>query len=182
MQLRVADVEDIDEILRLHDRYQIDSLCEAEKKDGFIAIKFNREHLLALIIEEQGIFIALQEETIVAYVMAGSWGFWKKWPIFAFMVKGFPNVSYRGKRLSEENSYQYGPVCVDKSVRGSGVFEAIYHFSRKKMSLRYSILITFINKLNTRSYHAHVHKLGMEVLQEFEFKGGSYYELAHSTL
>ena len=76
---------------------------------------------------------------------------------------------------------KYGPICIDKSVRGSGVLEKIFDFSREHMSKKYPILVTFINKINPRSYEAHVRKLGLSVIQEFEFNNNSYYELVYDT-
>ena len=97
------------------------------------------------------------------------------------MVKGLPDLEYLGEKLSVDNSYQYGPVCIDKSVRGSGLLEEIFDFSREQMSKRFPILVTFINKINPRSYEAHVRKLGLEVIQEFEFNNNFYYELVYDT-
>lgn len=42
------------------------------------------------------------------------------------------------------------------------------------MSKRYPILVTFVNKINTRFYEAHTRKLGLEVIQEFEFNNNHY--------
>lgn len=181
MELKVADLNDIDEVLELHYRYQIDSINEEDKKDGFITTAFTKEQLTKLINEEQGLFIAKLDGRVVAYVMSASWDYWSAWPMFVHMIKELPNLSYLGKTLSVENSYQYGPVCVDKSVRGSGVLEEVFDFAREHMSKKYEILVTFINKINPRSYEAHTRKLNLEVIQEFEFNNNQYYELVYDT-
>jgi hypothetical protein len=80
--------------------------------------------------------------------MAASWHFWSIWPMFEHMIKNLYNLEYLNQKLSVENSYQYGPICIDKSVRGSGVLEKIFDFSREHMSKKYPILVTFINKIN----------------------------------
>ncbi|OUS23672.1 GNAT family acetyltransferase [Gammaproteobacteria bacterium 45_16_T64] len=178
LELQVAQVDDIPEVLALHYRYQIDSISEQDKADGFITTAFTETHMRDLIINESGLFVAKRDNTIVAYVMAASWQYWSQWPMFAHMIEGLPLLEYAGHRLSVENSYQYGPVCVDKSVRGEGVFEHIFKFSLQKMSTRYPVLVTFINKVNPRSYEAHVRKANLEVIQEFEFNSNQYYELA----
>jgi hypothetical protein len=97
------------------------------------------------------------------------------------MINDLPNLQYSGKQLTVDNSYQYGPVCVDKAVRGSGVFERLFSFSLGEMSKRYPILVTFINKINPRSFHAHTQKTKLDVIQEFEFNNNQYYELACKT-
>jgi len=178
IKLRQARLSDIDQVLQLHHKYHVDSISEDDKKDGFITTAFSRQHLHDLITQQSGLFIAQYEGRIVAYAMAGAWDFWSQWPMFQHMIKSLPKLQYAGTILTTHNSYQYGPVCVDKSMRGSGVFEKIFHFSLQKMSQRYPIMVTFINKINPRSYEAHVRKVGLDVIQEFEFNNNQYYELA----
>jgi hypothetical protein len=179
MKLKIAELSDIDKILELHYKYQVDSIDEEDKKDGFVTTPFTKEQLTDLISKEQGLFIAIEDDKVLAYVMAASWQFWSIWPMFEHMIKDLHNLEYLGQILSIDNSYQYGPVCIDKSIRGTGALESIFDFSREHMSKRYPILVTFINKINPRSYEAHVRKLGLEVIQEFEFNNNSYYELVY---
>ena len=179
MKLKVAGHSDIDRVLELHYKYQVDSIVEEDKKDGFVTTPFTKEQLTELIEKEQGLFIAIKDNRVVAYVMAASWQFWSKWPMFEHMIKDLHNLEYLGQTLNVDNSYQYGPICIDKSVRGSGVLEKIFDFAREQMSKRYPILVTFINKINPRSYEAHVRKLGLEVIREFEFNNNDYYELVY---
>ena len=181
MNFKIAKVEDIEKVLELHFRYQVDSIKEEDKKDGFVTTPFTKEQLTDLIILEQGLFIALDNDEVIAYVMSASWQFWSRWPMFAFMIEDLGNLEYLGQKISVENSYQYGPVCVDKKYRGSGVLEEIFDFARENMAKRYPILVTFINKINPRSYEAHTRKLKLEVIQEFSYNNNNYYELVYDT-
>lgn len=181
MQLKVAETADIDNTLALHRRYQLDSIREEDKADGFVTTAFTREQLQELIEQEQGLFIAYEGDDVVAYVMAASWQFWSRWPMFAHMVKDLPNLTYLGQTLSVDNSYQYGPVCIAGHRRGSGLLEAIFDFALAQMARRYPILVTFVNKANPRSYEAHTRKLGLDVIQEFEYNNNQYYELVCDT-
>lgn len=181
MNLKIAQMEDIEKILELHFKYQIDSINEEDKKDGFITTAFTKEQIKELITLEQGIFVAIENEKVIAYVMSASWNFWSRWPMFAFMIEDLKNIEYKGKRLSVENSYQYGPVCVDKEYRGKGILEKLFEFARISMSKKYPILVTFINKINQRSYQAHTKKIGLEVIKEFSYNNNNYYELVYDT-
>jgi len=181
MELKIAELSDIEATLTLHYKYQVDSIAEEDKADGFVTTPFTKEQLTELITAENGLFIAKDGDMVLAYVMAASWGFWSAWPMFAHMITGLPNLTYAGQSLSTENSYQYGPICVDKCVRGSGMVEQIFEFSKQAMAERYPIMVTFINKNNPRSYAAHTRKLGMELIQEFEYNDNHYYELVCST-
>ena len=178
IEFRLAITDDIAAILKLHYRYQVDSIDQDDKKDGFITTAFEHKQLSALIEQESGLFVALKDDKIVAYAMAASWSFWSQWPMFAHMIEELASVQYAGQILSTENSYQYGPVCVDKSVRGQGVFEGIFSYALQAMAQKYPILITFINKVNPRSYAAHTKKVGLEVVQEFEYNNNHYHQLA----
>ena len=181
MKLKIAETSDINNILKLHFKYQIDSIKEDDKKDGFVTTSFTSAQLQELIEKEQGLFIALQDDRVIAYVMSASWQFWSKWPMFAFMIESLGESKYLGQKLSLDNSYQYGPICIEKSVRGSGVLEKIFEFARENMAKRYPILVTFINKRNLRSYEAHTRKLGLEIIKEFSFNNNNYYELVYDT-
>ena len=178
---KIAEFSDIEATLALHAKYQVDSIKEEDKKDGFVTTAFSKEELHDLIAQEKGLFIAKEGEEVIAYVMAASWEFWSRWEMFAFMIKDLPNLEYLGETLSVENSYQYGPICIDKSVRGTEVLPAIFEFSRKEMAKRFPILVTFVNQINPRSYQAHTRKLGLEVIQEFDFNGNRYWELVYDT-
>jgi hypothetical protein len=181
MHYKIAELSDIEATLKLHAKYQVDSIAEEDKKDGFVTTAFTKEELTQLIEEEQGLFIAKEGEEVLAYVMAASWQFWSKWAMFQHMIKELPNLEYLGQTLSVDNSYQYGPICIDKSLRGTVLLKEIFNFSLEHMAKRYPILITFVNQVNPRSYQAHTRKLGLDVIQEFEFNGNRYWELGCDT-
>lgn len=181
MQLKIATVEDINGILTLHNKYQKDSIKQEDIKDGFVTTAFTKEQLNDIIQKEQGIFIAIKDNKVLAYVMSASWKYWGVWPMFAYMINELPNLKYNGITPTIDNSYQYGPVCVDKSIRGTGVLEKLFNFALESMSKRYKILITFVNKINPRSFAAHKRKLGLDILQEFNYNDNNYYEMAYDT-
>ena len=177
--ISVADYPDIDEVLELQKKYHIASIKEEDRPSGFVTTLITKAQLTSLSRDESGLSIVRQDGVLVAYAMAASWSFWEQWPIFVHMLKGLHELEFLGQRLSAENSYQYGPVCIDQSVRGSGVLARLFDFSRAQMAERYPILVTFINKINARSFAAHTQKLGLQVIREFEFNGNQYYELVY---
>ena len=181
MKLKIASVEDIDKILELHYKYQIDSIKEEDKKDGFVTTAFTKEQLKDIINKEQGIFIAIKDDIVVGYVMSASWQYWSKWPMFEYMIKNLDKLKYLNETIAINNSYQYGPVCIDKSQRGSGLLEKLFDFALESMSKRYKILVTFVNKINPRSYNAHKNKLGLEIICEFKYNNNEYYEMVFDT-
>ena len=181
MLYRNATVADIPQIESLQKRYHVSFISEEEKKNGFVTTLFTPEQLTELIEQEDGISLACDGDKVVAYAMAGSWQFWSKWPLFQFMIADLPSTQYLGRTLTIENSYQYGPVCIDMAYRGQGVLQELFAHSARQMGKRYPILITFINHVNPRSYKAHTEKVGLEVIKNFSFNGNNYYELGYDT-
>ena len=178
ISFHTAELSDITEILTLLKAYQINTIAEEDKKDGFITADFTPDQMEALITQEDGCFVAKDQGRIVAFALSASWGFWSAWPIFQKMIEDLPSLTYQGYQLSIENSYQYGPVCVARDYRGTGVFQDLFAFALQQMSTRYPVMLSFINTINERSYAAHITKLGLDVIQQFEFNGNTYHEMA----
>lgn len=181
MEVRQAVKEDAAGVLALLKRYHVDSIDPSYKKDGFVTTNITLEKLEELIVKEDGVTIAVKDGNIVSFALAASWEFWSEWPFFSYMIEKLPEYNLDGTTLTKENSYQYGPVCVDVSVRGSGVFEKVFAASLENMSKRYPIMVTFINKINPRSYNAHTNKVDMKVPGTFQFNNNDYYLLACPT-
>jgi len=181
MDYRNATSKDIPGITELQQKYHLSTISEKDKADGFVTTLFTEQQFLELIEKENGLAIACDGERVAAYVMAASWQYWAPWPLFQHMISDLPNITYLGRTLSVENSYQYGPICIRRDYRGSEVLPKIFEFSRLQMKNRYPILITFINRINGRSIKAHVEKLGLEVIKDFTFNNNQYIELGYDT-
>ena len=181
MIYRNAVLEDIPAVYALQQKYHISTIEEADKKDGFVTTLFNEAQLTDLIQKESGLFIAVDGDMLAGYAMAASWAYWSQWPLFQHMIRDLGNTSYRGEILTTENSYQYGPICIDAKYRGTDVLPGLFDFSRQQMSRRFPFLITFINQINGRSFKAHKKKLGLDLIKTFEFNSNQYYELGCET-
>ena len=181
MIYRNATIADIPLLQQLQQKYHVSSIREEDKKNGFVTTLFTAEQFQELIERENGISLACDADQLAGYAMAGSWDFWSKWPLFQQMIADLPNVSFQGQTLNTQNSYQYGPVCIDMAYRGQGVLKDLFRYSTSQMSSRYPILITFINQINERSFAAHTRKVGLEVIKTFSFNGNNYFELGYET-
>ncbi|CAM4113178.1 GNAT family N-acetyltransferase [Flavobacterium antarcticum] len=174
---RIATVADITQILSLQELYLFRNLNEQERLEGFVTTPFTTEQIEEAI-EQRGLFIAQNEDLkVVAYAFAASWTYFAQWEIFNYMVSRFPSLSFQGDEITTENSFQYGPVCIDKKYRGTGLLPLIFEEMRLELLKKFPISITFINKINPISEKAHK-KLGWEIVDEFEFNSNSYIGLA----
>lgn len=181
MIFRNADLNDISDIILLEKKYHKDSISEEDKPDGFVTTFFSENKLKRLIIEENGLTVALDKNKVIGYAVAASWQFWATWPVFQPMIDDLPNINYLNTILSVNNSYQYGPVCIDKDYRGTDVLPNLFETSRLQMKDKFSILITYIDQNNQRSFQAHSRKLGLDVVKEFEFHGKKLFVLCYDT-
>lgn len=181
MDYRNATLDDIPAVEKLQKKYQVSTISDEDRPDGFVTTLFTREQFKELIEKENGLAIACHQGQVIGYAMAASWEYWSEWPLFQHMIKDLNNTTYLGRTLSIENSYQYGPICIDKEYRGSKVLPNLFEFSRSQMKKRYPILITFINHINPRSYRAHTKKLGLDTIKDFNFNNNQYYKLGYDT-
>lgn len=181
LEIVQATLNDLDDVMALHKRYHVDSIDARDKPDGFVTTNFTPDQLERLVQAERGITIAKQGGAVVSYAMAASWQFWSEWPFFAYMIQKLPENTFQGKPLSPDTSYQYGPICVDVAVRGTGVFEKVFDASLESMAARFPVMVTFINQINPRSYAAHTRKAHMDTVGTFQYNSNDYYMLACPT-
>lgn len=182
MQIKSAHLEDIPGVLTLLQANHVSNLSEAEKENGFVTTNMTDRQLTALIQKESGVTIAKGDDgKILAFAMAGSWAYWSEWPFFAYMIEKLPEFSLDGQQLTTENSYQYGPICIDPSVRGTGLFARVFFASLASMKDRCPFMATFINQVNPRSYAAHTRKAGMTEVGTFDFNQNHYWLMACRT-
>lgn len=175
---RLGTTSDINGILSLQEKNLYSKLNEDERKNGFVTTPFTVSQIEE-ILDQNGLFVALNEQNnIVAYVFAGSWKYFEQWEIFNFMVSRFPQLSFQGQAITTENSFQYGPICIDKNYRGQGIINLIFEEMRLELLKKYPISVTFINKVNVISEKAHTKKLGWEIIDEFQFNNNTYIGLA----
>lgn len=181
MQIRLATMDDVEGIKTLLQTYHVTSIAEEDKKDGFVTTNMTDDQLGRLIEDEEGVTVAAEDGKIYAFAFAASWDFWKEWPFFAYMIEHLHEYEFMGTVLTTENSYQYGPVCLDKSIRGRGIFEEVFYYSLGTMKKRFPIMATFINQINGRSYAAHTKKVRTTEAGTFDYNNNSYYLMACST-
>lgn len=181
MIITQADMRDFDGIRALLKANHVDYIDEAEKVNGFVTTNMTDDQLTRLIEEQNGVTVAKEGDRVLAFAFAAPWDFWREWPFFAYMIEHLGEYRFDGAILTTENTYQYGPVCLDRSMRGSGVFEKVFFASLAAMRERYPIMATFINQVNGRSYAAHTRKAHMTTAGTFDYNGNHYYLMACPT-
>jgi hypothetical protein len=180
MLIRIGIESDIEGILALQSQNLYPNLSAAELAGGFVTTPFTPE-LIRLLLAQTGVFVAEIDRKIVGYMLAGDWDFFSQWEIFRVMTSRLPALKFQGMKIDVEHSFQYGPVCIDRTLRGSGILPDLFATMRSSFAPSFPTGVTFINQLNQRSLMAHTRKLDLEIIDEFELNGNSFYTLAFST-
>lgn len=175
VRTQIATTNDVDSFLELQAKYLVTNLTQEQKKDGFVTTPFTIEQLHE-IIKNEGLFLAKIGEKVIGYAFAGTWAYFSQWKIVEEMGKMLP-ITFENQEVTMENSFQYGPICIDLAFRGSGLINLLFDFMKSNMVKKSPISVTFINKINERSKKAHVDKLGWKIVNEFQFNGNDYYYL-----
>jgi hypothetical protein len=178
IQLEIAKMSDIDGVLALQDLYLVAKLSEEEKAFGFVTTPFTIQQLTE-VIHENNLFVAKYNNKIIAYIFAGSWDFFKQWPIFNYMSSLFTELTFLDFEITTNNSFQYGPICIHKEYRGKGLITPLFEFMRTHMLHKYPLALTFINKINSPSTKAHTEKLKWTIIGDFQFNNNEYFILAY---
>lgn len=186
MEIRLAELEDMEGVKDLLTKYHRDTISDEDRPDGFVTTAITDEQLEELIKKERGvtIIVAPAEEgpdRVLGFCFAAPWEFWSAWPLFRHMIDIIPDYEFEGKKLTVSDTYQYGPMCVDKSIRGTGAFEELFFASLDQFSDRFPIMLTFVNQINKRSESAHKNKALMETIGTFDFGDSHYYLMAIRT-
>jgi hypothetical protein len=177
---RKATPSDFPMILDLQGKNLLKNLDLQDREDGFLSIGYSADQLDRLN-RELGIFVALKDDHLAGYLITQTLEFAAQSPLITTMVKRFPNVQYKGRPLSIFRAFMYGPVCIDKEQRGQGILEGLYEVMLTTLQGQYDVGVAFVSENNPRSFHAHRDKLGMEVVDDFEFNGQKYNTLVFGT-
>jgi exonuclease III len=178
MEIRQATINDLEAILKLQEKYHVSNLTEAEKQaKGFVTMRVTAEQFTHLI-NSGGVFIAIRNGQLGAYSLISPWDFYRQWPIIQKMEAILPTLKYKNAVLTVENSFQYGPVCIDEAFRGQGILTRLFKAIEVVYQPRFEYAITFINKVNELSIQAHTRKTPLIIIGDFEFNDNKYYALA----
>ena len=174
---RRAVDSDFTQILALQAQNLRWNLDEAQQQQGFLSVEYTAQDLAA-INDGLGIFVAVEGDRVLAYAMAETQEFAGGVPLIAHMLSRFPSARFEGRPVSNLRYLIYGPVCIDRAARGHGLLNGLLQALSTALSAHFDLGIAFIAQSNIHSYHAHVRKNNMAVIDEFEFDGRQFWTVA----
>ncbi|MCL1122923.1 GNAT family N-acetyltransferase [Shewanella surugensis] len=180
MKIRAANSRDISQLTLLEKEYNQDELSTSAMANNMQGQSFSRDDL-ALLIDKEYLWVAEEQNAIVAYVIAGSWSFFERWPIYQVLLKQVKQLDLNSVTLTKNNSCQYGPIWIHPDHRGQGLFEGLVQQLKDQIANQYPYMLTFISEDNERSFAAHTQKSSMKVIDFFSFEDRDYYLLLSHT-
>jgi hypothetical protein len=146
-------------------------------REGFLSARFSREQFLEMD-RDLAVIVAAQGERIAGYLCASSVELNRRIPLLAAMMGRYPDLRFGGEPVDQLSSFVYGPVCIDHEFRGAGVLTQLYQTLLTELAGRFDVGVAFVSKDNPRSLAAHVSKLGMCNVGDFELNGKHYWIVA----
>ena len=177
IQYRQAIAADFPKILSLQSQNLRWNLDEIQQQQGFLSVEYRDDELIE-INNGLGIFIAIENDQLLAYAMAETQEFARQVPLIAHMASRFPSTTLNHKAIKSFRYFIYGPVCIAPAARGRGLLNGLLTAISVALQARFDLGIAFIAKSNIHSYHAHVRKNRMTVIDEFEFDGRRFWTVA----
>lgn len=99
-------------------------------------------------------------------------------PILQALLERAAELEYGGQPITEQRYAVRGPVVIDASARGQGVYSAFNAAMHLFYRGRFDVGILFVAADNPRSLHTTTTKLGASPLGMFEAEGRRFHLLA----
>ncbi|HTF17199.1 MAG TPA: GNAT family N-acetyltransferase [Chryseolinea sp.] len=152
------------------------NLDESElRSQGFVTVLHTIEDLRKMNAFERHV-IAVDDERVVAYLLAMTWASRNDIPVLVPMFDTIASIVYAGRPLVASSYIVVGQACVDKSYRGQGVFDEIYRHYARCFRDKYPYVITEIDTANTRSIRAH-RRVGFETIKQYTAPDGVTWQI-----
>ena len=158
MNARTATLEDLPAILSLQ-RENLERDPDEARSQGFVTVVHDLEKLTQMHALAPSV-IAEDEGQLCGYAITMPVG------IDGVVIPALDAMLAQLEKLALGRFYVMGQICVAKSYRGSGVFDALYEGHRTLYATRFDRVVTGIATRNTRSMRAH-ERVGFKVIHRY---------------
>jgi hypothetical protein len=122
---RRAQAGDYPDMLALQAENFIGNLGPGQARDGFLSIEYTTTQFDE-INQDLGISVAVRNGRVVGYLCACTVTYGSRFPILAEMIRNLQERTLDAVPISGETTFIYGPVCISRSMRGSGVLGGLF--------------------------------------------------------
>ena len=177
VEYRLAQDRDFTAIVRLNEANFVKNLNESEREDGFLSAIFSLEQIVAMA-SDLGITIANVDGVLAGFLCAFRNDFDHGSPVVAKMIEAYPHMLFESRPLSEWRTYVYGPVCIDRRFRRSGLLRGLYTSQLRSLAGQFEVGVALISRNNPHSMAAHLAGLGMIETGDFAISGNVFATVA----
>jgi len=182
MRIEKLKISDFDKLLALQEKHIVNNLTpEQQAAQGFVTTRFTVD-LLTELHREGCSFVLYDGTRLGAYAFGATNNFFRQWELSNYMIERFSESStpkeISGTRITPENSFMYGPVCIDNDFRGHGVLKLLFDAVSAEGVGKYKFVTTFINERNKISLAAHKKQTPLIHFDTFDFNNNTYYSFA----
>lgn len=179
--VRLATRADVPGVMALESRYYVGNLDATEQEDGFISVLHSADWFYRAF-DTAGLHVAVTDDDAVA-------GFIAVTPPPPRFDPGLPSIvramldladtlDFNGRPIAQQRFAFRGPVCIDKSARGRGVYSKFNTVTREAYRGRFDCGVLFVAADNVRSLHTTTTKLEATSLAVFGVDGRQFHFLA----
>ena len=173
---RMTD-SDIAQIIAIQNESLLGKVADADLKDGFVQGEFTAADFKNFD-NDMAVMVAEDDGKLAGYLCTSHLELHQGKALLKFIAQRTESIIFDGKPLSQYRIAMTGPICISKTERGKGIFESIYNAFFEAFGKDFDVSMCFVDDANPRSLAAHINKLGMRVVDKFEFNGRNYNLLA----
>lgn len=180
MKIRLATPQDVPELMALEALYYVGNVEPSERDDGFISV-LHSEAWWDSVVHFGGVHVADYTGTIAGFIAIWDPGSAPVGtsPIAQAMLGLTATLDFNDRPIAEQRFALRGPVLIDRSARGQGIYAAFNEVTRRAYADRFDLGILFVAADNPRSLHTTTTKLGATPLATFEVQAKEYHFLAY---
>ncbi len=179
--IRFARSEDLDVIKRL----QEDNINVKDRSQGFLTLDTPHE-TLEMLNKDLGIVVAettaagdeSEIHEVVGYYFPVRIESCVSIPLFRPFRERLLTLSYKSRRISEDNTVLGGQMCVSRQHRGGNLPKLMQDLVIENLEYGYDFLAVEVSRYNNRSLDVCQNRLGLEIIDRYESCGTDWYILA----
>ena len=162
MPIQLAQPADFADVLALQARYHVSGAAQETMAQGFVTTTLEIE-TLERMHAARALWIARDEDDgqLAAYACAVEWDFYAGSGFVERVFSHLPLPFGAGSEriVTADNSFLYGPTCIDSAFRGRGLLPSIVEAIGARYAATREFGVCFIDVRNERSLAAHERKL-----------------------
>lgn len=161
---RASTAQELKAILSLQQKNLSGILSEDEKsKEGFVTLRHDLG-VLQKMNDACAHCIAKSNGRVVGYALSMIQCFRNDVPLLMPMFNEIDTI-LKEKKLNLDYVVM-GQICIDKSMRGQGVFRGLYAYMSQELKGDFDVIITEVDAKNKRSSNAH-QAIGFQILKKY---------------